>query len=194
MNIYLIRHGQTKLNKLKLMQGLTDEPLSDKGRQQAKEAGKNIANVKFDAVFASPLDRAIETASLASGWDRKDIRVDERLIEVNFGKYEMKPYNRMGLKMSLYWALPEIFPAPEGVESIASIVERSSSFLKELEGKEYENVLIAAHGGILRGMNGYLRDRRNGIYWRPKMHNCEIMHYSSVDGRHELLEHFRLEK
>lgn len=87
MKIWLIRHGQTKLNKTKKMQGLTDEPLSDRGRAQARAARENLeklGGVSFDAVYASPLDRAIETASIVSGWDRKDIVTDQRLIEVNF--------------------------------------------------------------------------------------------------------------
>lgn len=176
------------------MQGLTDEPLSETGRQQARDAGKMLGDVKFDAVFASPLDRAIETASLISGWKKEDIRIDKRLIEVNFGKYEGKKYYLLGLPMTLYWSLPEIFPAPKTVETIAEITGRSQSFLKELEQKGYENVLITAHGGILRGLNGYLSDRRNGIVWRPKMHNCEIRGYRSQNGQHAPIGIFKIKK
>ncbi len=188
MIIYLVRHGQTNLNKAKLMQGLTDEPLNETGRTQAKKTAELIGDVRFDAVYASPLDRAIETASVVAGIDRSQVLVDERLIETDFGRYEQRPYSKMGLKMSLYWALPEVFPAPKTVETVSSMVERASSFLRELETKEYERVLIAAHGGILRSINGYLLDRKNGIQWRPKMHNCEVRIYESVGGKHRLVE------
>ena len=90
--------------------------------------------------------------------------------------------------MSLYWALPEIFPAPKTVETVASMVERTREFMLELEQKDYDNVLIAAHGGILRAVNGYLLDKKNGIKWRPKMHNCEARIYESVNGVHKLIE------
>ncbi|MGN0254851.1 MAG: histidine phosphatase family protein [Chordicoccus sp.] len=196
MKIWLIRHGQTKLNKTKKMQGLTDEPLSDKGRAQARAARENLeklGGVSFDAVYASPLDRAIETASIVSGWDRKDIVTDRRLIEVNFGRYEGKKYYALGLPMTLYWALPEVFPAPKTVETIAQIRERSQSFLRELEKKDYENVLVAAHGGILRGLNGYMLDRPNGIRWRPKIRNCEMMVYESVGGKHTFLGDYKVD-
>ena len=177
MKIWITRHGQTNLNKQKLMQGLTDEPLNENGRAQAREAGKQTEGVHFDAVYASPLGRAIETASLIGHVDPAEVIVDPRIIEVDFGKYEARPYTMMGIRMTLYWALPEVFPAPQTVETIASMTARSSSFLKELEQKDYENVLVVCHGGIIRALCGYLEGRRNGIKWRPKPKNCEIRVY-----------------
>lgn len=177
MNIWVTRHGQTDLNLKNLMQGRVNAPLNDTGRQQAKEAREKVSSVKFDAVYASPLDRAIETASIIGGVDRSKIIVDERIIEADFGKYDMKSYYRMGPLMTLYWALPELFPAPKTVETIKSMVSRSSSFLSELEKKDYENVLVVCHGGIIRALCGYLENRKNGIKWRPKPHNCEIRCY-----------------
>ena len=177
MHIYLTRHGQTDLNKEHLMQGLTDAPLNDTGREQAKEAGKQVKGVTFDAVFASPLDRAIETASIIGHCNREDVLVDKRIIEVDFGRYEMKKYYLLGLRMSLYWALPEIFKAPRSVESIESMVNRSSEFLRELSEKNYNNVLIVCHGGIIRALSGYFENAKHGIKWRPKPHNCEIREY-----------------
>ena len=169
------------------MQGLTDEPLNDTGLAQAEAMRKIIGDVHFDAVFASPLQRAIKTASVIGGVDAGNILIDNRLIEVNFGKYELKPYQAMGPAMTLYWMLPEIFPAPDTVETIRSMVDRSTSFLRELEKKDYENVLVVCHGGIIRALCGYLEDRPRGIKWRPKPHNCEIRVYESKDGAHRLI-------
>ena len=188
MKIYLVRHGQTDLNRKKLMQGRIDVELNSTGIRQAEIMHSLIGDIKFDAVYASPLNRAIVTGSIVANVDREDVISDERLIETEFGDYDRKPYSRMGLRMSLYWALPEIFPAPESVETIASMVWRASSFLRELEKKDYDTVLIAAHGGILRALNGYLLDRKNGIKWRPKMHNCEVRIYESINGKHKLLD------
>lgn len=177
MKIWVTRHGQTKYNKQKLMQGLTDEPLNEIGIEQAKKARDTIKDVQFDAVYASPLDRAITTAAIIGNVPKEKVIVDPRIIEVDFGKYELCSYFKMGPAMTLYWALPEIFPAPKTVESIPQMVERSHAFLQELEKKDYENVLIVCHGGIIRALCGYLENRRNGIKWRPKPHNCEIRVY-----------------
>ena len=188
MKIWLIRHGQTNLNKSRRMQGLTDAPLSETGIAQARYAKEQIGDVTFDAVYASPLQRAIDTAAIVSGWDREKIVQDKRLIEVNFGRYEGRKYYLLGPAMTSYWALPEIFPAPKTVETVKEITGRSRDFLQELEKQGYENVLVAAHGGILRGLNGYLSDRKNGLVWRPKMHNCEVHEYESLNGKHRLIQ------
>lgn len=188
MRIWVTRHGQTNLNKQKLMQGLTDEPLNETGIQQAKDARAKIGDVTFDAVYASPLDRAITTASIIGNVSKEDVIIDPRIIETDFGKYEQWKYTRMGPFMTLYWTLPEVFPAPKTVETISSMVARSSEFLKEIEKKDYENVLIACHGGIIRALCGYLEDKKNGILWRPKPHNCEIRIYESIDGNHSRLQ------
>ena len=194
MKIWITRHGQTRLNRLHLMQGLTDEPLNETGLAQAAEARRRIGDVHFDAVYASPLGRAIKTGAIIGNVPEEDIIIDPRIIEADFGPYEQKKYTAMGPRMSLYWALPEIFPAPEGVETIASLRERSSAFLKELEGKGYENVLISCHGGIMRALTGYLADRKNGIVWRPKPRNCEIRVFESEGGRHRPIAVYKPEK
>jgi len=171
------------------MQGLTDEPLNEKGISQAKWIGEKIKKdypeLKFDAIYASPLGRAINTASIISGVDPSAIIVDPRIIEVDFGKYEKMPYRSLGLHMTLYWMFPEFVPAPKGVETIDTMVKRSREFLKEIEQKEYENVLIVCHGGIIRALCGYLEDRKSGVRWRPKPKNCEVRVYESRSGVHK---------
>jgi len=188
MKIFIARHGQTRYNKRRLMQGRTDEPLNETGIAQAKAAREKIGDIRFDAVYSSPLIRAIETGSIIGNVDKSEIIIDDRLIEADFGKYELRNYYLLGPAMMLYWYIPEFFPAPESVEKLSDMIERSHSFLKELEEKDYENVLIACHGGIMRPLSGYLMDRPNGIYWRPKPKNCEIRVFESLAGKHKLLD------
>ena len=115
MKIWIARHGQTRLNKMRLMQGRTDEPLNETGIAQAKAAREKIGDIKFDAVYASPLDRAIVTGSIIGNVDRSDVIIDDRLIEADFGKYEQKKYYLLNPAMVLYWSMPEFFPTPPTV-------------------------------------------------------------------------------
>ena len=193
MKIWIARHGQTRLNYEQRMQGLTDEPLNETGIRQAKNARRLIGDVSFDAVYSSPLDRAITTGSIIGNVPREEIILDERIIEVDFGIYEQRKFGSMGLAMTAYWALPELFPAPSTVEKTISMRKRSASFLQELEKKDYDNVLISCHGGIMRALSGYLADRRNGLMWRPKPRNCEIRVFESVNGKHRFIKSYQQE-
>ncbi len=188
MKIYVTRHGQTDYNKKRMMQGRSDIPLNEVGIAQATARRKTLGDIKFDAVYSSPLIRAVKTAQIIGNVPEEEIIKDERIIEANFGKYELMNYYGTGIPMMLYWSFPELFKAPEGVETIQEMIDRTSSFLKELEQKDYENVLVACHGGIIRPIRGYLENKKSGIIWRPRPKNCEIFVYECIDGKHRLVE------
>ena len=188
MKIYVTRHGQTDYNKKRMMQGRSDIPLNEVGIAQATARRKMLGDIKFDAVYSSPLIRAVKTAQIIGNVSEEEIIKDERIIEANFGKYELMNYYGTGIWMMLYWSFPELFKAPKGVETIQEMIDRTSSFLKELEQKDYENVLVACHGGIIRPIRGYLENKKSGIIWRPRPKNCEIFVYECIDGKHRLVE------
>ena len=191
MKIYVVRHGQTDYNKHRMMQGRSDIPLNEAGLSQARAKRELLGDIKFDAVYSSPLIRAVRTAEIIGNVSEDEIIKDERIIEANFGKYELKNYYMTGIPMMSYWSFPEIFKAPRGVETLREMIDRTSSFLKELEQKDYENVLVACHGGIIRPIRGYLENRKSGVIWRPRPKNCEIFVYESIGGKHRLLEDIR---
>ena len=193
MKIWIARHGQTDLNYAKRMQGRTDAPLNKKGIAQAKRSRQNIGDVHFDAVYSSPLQRAKLTGSIIGNVDISEVIVDDRLIETDFGRYEKSKYYLMGLPMISYWLFPKVFPVPATVESIDSMKERASSFLRELETHDYENVLVACHGGIMRALCGYLDEAPDGLRWE-RAKNCEIRVYEYKDGKHRFVKSYSLEK
>ena len=193
MKIWIARHGQTDLNKRKMMQGLTDCPLNERGLEQARQSRRNIGDIHFDAVYASPLKRAQQTAAIIGNVDISEIIVDQRIIETDFGVYEKRRYYAMGLPMTFYLALPKIFLVPPTVERIESMKERAASFLCEVESKDYENVLVACHGGIMRALCGYLDEAPDGLRWK-RMKNCEIRVYEYKDGHHTFLKSYSLGK
>lgn len=84
MKILLVRHGETDFNKNKLIQGHSDIVLNETGKEQAINAGQKITNFDIDAVFSSPLKRALETARLMldnsnnSQNERLDLVTDSR--------------------------------------------------------------------------------------------------------------------
>lgn len=70
MKLYLIRHGETIWNEKGLWQGITDVPLNEKGREQAKKLANSLERV--DAIYSSPLKRSLETAEeIARRFEKK---------------------------------------------------------------------------------------------------------------------------
>ena len=86
--IYIIRHGQTDWNKEKVMQGQTDIPLNETGKEQAREQGEKLKNIVFDYIFCSPLTRTKQTLKNLNVKCKTKIIYDDRLKERNYGEFE----------------------------------------------------------------------------------------------------------
>lgn len=93
--IYVIRHGQTDGNKLRVFQGQIDTPLNDTGREQVLETCKSLVKlgINFDVLISSPLSRAVETASIIKSFfpSKKEIIIEPEAIERAFGDAEGIP-------------------------------------------------------------------------------------------------------
>ena len=88
MKIYLFRHGETAWNKERRLQGQSDIPLNEFGRELAMKTAEVLKEIPFDRAFASPLSRAAETARIIMGERDIPFMTDKRLMEMHFGSYE----------------------------------------------------------------------------------------------------------
>jgi probable phosphoglycerate mutase len=84
--LYLARHGETAWSLTGQHTGLTDLPLTERGKRNARRLGKRLAGLAFAKVFTSPLQRAARTCELAGFGSVAE--VDPDLVEWNYGKYE----------------------------------------------------------------------------------------------------------
>ena len=93
--LYIMRHGKTDWNIQHKLQGRTDIPLNEEGRQMAKQAREDYLNIPIDICYCSPLIRARETAELVLQGRNIPILYDDRLIEMGFGIYEGTAHGAM---------------------------------------------------------------------------------------------------
>ena len=141
--IYIIRHGQTDLNKNHVLQGRVDEPLNEDGLRQAKFAAALLRtlDVSIDQVWSSPLQRAKDTAEIIAD-EGVPIQTDDRLLEMDYGPYE---------GMDLTSPPPEIMaffgdfvnqPAPEGMESLPYVTQRLGAIAAFILTENMANPMI----------------------------------------------------
>lgn len=145
VNLLIVRHAKTAWNKSGKIQGRSDVPLAPESEDEARKVGRELSGEKIDAVFCSPLSRAVRTAELMTEGRGLTVRPDDRLAERDFGTFEGKTYDELALDdhTKLFYALADV----EGVEPSESVFNRVRAFLAELAA-EYEGctVLIVSHG------------------------------------------------
>lgn len=174
MRIYLVRHGQTNLNKQRLIQGRVDEPLNKLGIKQAKETGQLLKSLNFDysKIVSSPLSRAFETANLiATKMNYKDnIHVNNNLVERDFGNYEHET-----IKDNFDKIMEPGFNEP-GFESNEELIPRIKSAMDELyETYKGETIISTVHAHVIRSV--YILTDHN-LYKLHQLHNEETyLHY-----------------
>ncbi len=181
MKIYIMRHGETKWNKRSKLQGQVDIPLAPKGIEQAQMTAEGMKEIPFDHIFSSPLKRAYKTAQIVRMDRPIEIVRDDRLKEMSFGTSEGKCIGKImeNPAMTRYQRFrldPEHFRPAKYGEYFQDVLRRTDEFFKEeivpLEGKA-ENVLIVAHGCVVRSFILNLTGRSLGQFWKtPFGKNC----------------------
>lgn len=197
MEIVFIRHGQTDLNKTGRIQGSSiDAELNEAGRKLAIESAKNFDEKEFDKVFASPMKRAVETARIFTK-DNKDIILDKRLTEFDYGEWDGKLLTEM--KEKYPDAIDPWGKADKGYEKYApngetfdQLESRCADFLNELKEKYPEDrILVVAHGTLIRMMVAYLIADGN-IDAFQTMDNCGGARVSIREGINRLVYYNRI--
>ena len=145
--IYVVRHGETDWNLQEKMQGQTDTPLNDTGREQAKAAAAEVAKNNIHHIFSSDLLRAKETAEIINKELGLEIIFDKRIREYSFGDLEGR--NRKDITPQ-EWKEFNIDARQFNAETIQEIYSRVKSFLDEIESKNLGNVLLVTHGGTTK--------------------------------------------
>jgi broad specificity phosphatase PhoE len=134
-HLFLIRHGETDWNVEGRYQGQADPPLNDRGLRQAHELGDKLASVNLDLLYTSPLLRSEQTAEIISRKLAIPFYKDERLMEINQGKWQTR------LRSEIEALYPDLFRrwetepwevTPPGGESLEQVGQRVFAAIDEL--------------------------------------------------------------
>jgi probable phosphoglycerate mutase len=195
MHLYLIRHGQSHVNLEEWESGNTDEGLTELGQRQAAALAEWMpARVpEPDAIYASTMRRARETAAVLAGAYDMPVHHDDRLREIGNNRWDHTawPNDELPRDYADYWASERPFstvtPFNEGGESFINFRTRAGLFIEELVEKHLDDVVIAVcHGGIIEAAFDHIF---NVGPWR----RCEIWNHNTGVTYFEYMAHPRRE-
>ncbi len=155
--IIFLRHGQAKNNTDRILAGRTPGvPLTDTGIKQAEQTGKLLEDMNISAIYSSPIQRAKHTAEIVGEHNSIDVIIDDRLIELDMGKFTGVPYDEIfashgNVFMKFYNNELEI--AHNGVETFADVKKRVLGIVDHvIEKHPDENVVLVTHMDPIKAM------------------------------------------
>ena len=173
--VYFTRHGETVWNVENKICGMTDSPLTERGRAQARALGQKVkaGGYAIDEILYSPLSRAADTAKAIADATGIPARCEPRLREQCFGKYEGTPRNGEKFRISKTCFADRY----DGGESMLQLAQRIYNLLDELRDQTDKTYLLVAHNGIARVVESYFHDMTNEEYALAGIRNCELVEY-----------------
>ncbi|NLG50673.1 MAG: alpha-ribazole phosphatase [Chloroflexi bacterium] len=152
--LLLVRHGETVWNAARRFQGVTDVPLSERGRAQAAALAGRLVGEPLHAILASDLRRAYDTAALIAERQPQGVTPEPRLREIGFGDWEGMTYAEIEQRdpdTLARWVADCWQVTPNGGEPFGAFIARVRALLEDLRARrDEETVLLVAHGGPLQ--------------------------------------------
>lgn len=192
LNVYFLRHGESRGNSARIIQGRRDLTLSEEGVRQSEEIASWFIDRKIDAVLSSPLQRALQTARIVGrALGRNDVQSREALNELDTGIFTGLTVEQIRRRHPQEWRSFQrsSWEGVPGAERIAGLLGRAQSLWKEL-GALFEggmsNLLCVTHSGVMQWIIKATFDQRS---WMPlvPVENCSICQFSldnNLDSEH----------
>jgi probable phosphoglycerate mutase len=179
--LVLWRHGITDWNAGDRVQGQTDTPLNDRGREQAATAARRLAALRPAAIVASDLRRAADTAAALAALTGLPVRLDARLRERYFGDWQGLTIAEIARRYPtehVRWRAGD----PDfgcGAESVDDMAKRVNAALREaVDAAAGGTVVVATHGGTARHgigeMLGWSHEVARSLYGLGNCHWSEL--------------------
>lgn len=147
MQLILIRHGETLWNEEGRVQGTSDVELSAAGKKQAELLALSLKDHPLEAIHASPLKKAYQTAEIINEFHRLDLQIHRGLMEMDQGDFEGVSFKELmaGKKEFLQqWISDPVSVKMPNGESLAELQNRAWRAMEEIMGKS-KNALVVSH-------------------------------------------------
>jgi len=181
MNWYLVRHGEIEADVKKIYAGWSDEGLTKRGRQQAREVAEELAGFEIGNIYTSPLLRAVQTAEIIGEFLEKRPVLEESFKELRLGIWEGKNEKEIQRDFPDEWKIWDKRPAElvlEGRETLHELLERVLAGLKRVKEREVDgSVLAVTHVAVIRVLLLHSQGKDLNLYRTvPVPPNGKIFH------------------
>ncbi len=190
MRLYLVRHGETVWNFENRIQGASDVPLNDRGREQAESLAIKLQKIQFFKILSSPLERAFETAKIISLTQESAISKVDCFAELDQGKLEGLKFKEIQEKFPDFSSKWRIVPGEvrmPGGETLNELQERAWQGIQNIYDEfsnEEEPILIVSHNLAIICILSKILDVSLNEFRKFRQHNASvnIIEHDSMRG------------
>jgi broad specificity phosphatase PhoE len=190
--IIVVRHGETDWNASEIFRGRRDICLNETGEIQAKLLGTHLMGTNLEAIYSSPLSRALETARAVADRQGLKVKIAPGLIDFDYGEWEGLAREAVKKKYkALYerWLKkPHLVSIPGG-EDLARVRERARCELESIVSSHTGQVLLVSHRVAVKVLICYLLGLDNSHFWLIKHDLGGISIFKHESGRYILVRH-----
>lgn len=190
--IYLIRHGETELNASNTVRGRLEIPLSEHGLKQADLLGAYLKNKKFDAIYSSPLKRAVQTAEAIARYQGLAVQPIEGFNDLDFGKWEGLPFAEVKARYpgdyKLWREQPHLLQIPDG-ERLDSVRHRAMAALDSIFKTSPKTIAIVTHRVLTKVMVCSMLGLDDSHFWNVEHDTCGVTVFIYGKSGFILLKH-----
>jgi probable phosphoglycerate mutase len=188
----LARHGETEWNVGQIFRGRIDIDLNQTGLEQARLLGQYLSEREIEALFSSPLKRALKTAEAIAGHHHLKVEVSPGLVDFDFGQWQGLALEQVRARypeLHRQWLdSPDRVTMPEG-ERLDDVRSRALAVVKE-SIERYENTaVLVSHRVVHKVLICALLGLDNSRFWNIKLDTCGITTFDYQSGRFVLAEH-----
>lgn len=186
-SIIFLRHGQAKNNTERVLSGRTPGvPLTNDGIDQAKTAAEFIEKMNVTKIYSSPIERALQTAEIVGNHNAIDVVSDERLIELDMGKFTGMKYDEIFSKhgnVFLKFYSGDLELAHNGVETFAEVKSRVLDIIDHVVGQHKdENVLLVTHMDPIKAVLSSVMDLKPQSLFELIVANASLTVFNEYQG------------
>ena len=190
--IILVRHGETEWNVKEVFRGRIDVELNETGVKQAQLLAEYLSDLRIDAIYSSPLRRALATAEIIANYHKLNVVITPGFIDFDYGEWQglshQEVRNRYKELYTQWINHPDRVRMPAG-ESLDEVRKRATSVVDRVIAKYEGSVVLVSHRVVNKVLICALLGLDNSHFWNIRQDTCGITSFTYEKGQFILTKH-----